>query len=74
MLSTDTINHYRKFFPITERYIYLNHASISVDWIDFLKREGGPFLEEGTKNLAGIYGFRENLRMIIEIGIENIEE
>ncbi|MEO0102295.1 MAG: aminotransferase class V-fold PLP-dependent enzyme [candidate division WOR-3 bacterium] len=59
-----------------------NHLGwLSCFWSDFnqifkqkkLKSEAGRY-EEGTKNYLGIVGLDENIKLLTEIGIENIEK
>lgn len=53
---------------------------LSCFWFDFnqifqkkkLKSDAGRY-EEGTKNYLGIVGLKENLKLLTEVGIENIE-
>ena len=58
-----------------------NIGWLSAQWDDFENfkerrplRNGAERLEEGTLNLAGIFGMREALKMILSAGVHNIEE
>jgi len=53
---------------------------LGYEWRDFNKiftkkklKNSAAFLEEGTKNYLGLVGLKENVRFLMEIGIENIE-
>lgn len=58
-----------------------NTGWLSAEWDNFndfsqlrpLKNTAARY-EEGTRNLIGIYGFREHLKLILEIGVEEIEK
>lgn len=63
--------------PRLRRY---NLGWLSAEWRDFndiftLKplKPGAARYEEGTKNYLAIYGLRESLRILLEVGIEEIE-
>lgn len=64
-----------------DELIPTNIGWLSAQWENFEEfnfmrplKSGAPRLEEGTKNLIGIYGFRENLKIILDVGLEEIEK
>ena len=66
---------------VLDRLKLTNTGWLSAEWDDLhnfsvlpsLKNSAARY-EEGTKNFIGIYGFRENLKLMLETGPEKIEK